>query len=152
MAARFNKYGVDVSSLVDNGYSGNLDAFRDQSAIDNLSVSGYTTGGITPTKVPTLTGNTMIDYANSDGLGGLTQGTWNNLGQAAGLAGTTYGLYDSLLGNKADLFKEQMGMLKDQRASNAETMANRRKFKENIGGGFSNAFGGGLAASTARVG
>ena len=94
----------------------------------------------------------MAELNNQEGLFGLTNGYWNNLGQAAGLAGTTYGLYDSLLGNKANLFKEQMGMLKDQRASNAETMANRRKFKENIGGGFSNAFGGGLAASTARVG
>ena len=91
-------------------------------------------------------------YGNQEGLLGLTNSKWNNLGQIGGLAGTTYGLYDSLLGNKADLFKEQMGMLKDQRANNAEIIANKRKFKENIGGGFSNAFGGGLAASTARVG
>lgn len=110
------------------------------------------TGDMLNAGTTTTTNNPMTQYMNTPGLGGLTQGTWNNLGQAAGLAGTTYGLYDSLLGNKANLFKEQMGMLKDQRASNAETMANRRKFKENIGGGFSNAFGGGLAASTARVG
>lgn len=96
--------------------------------------------------------NPMVELNNQEGLFGLTNGYWNNLGQAAGLAGTTYGLYDSLLGNKADLFKEKIGMMKDQRAYNTEIMANKRKFKENIGGGFSNAFSGGLAASTAKVG
>ena len=100
--------------------------------------------------VPALTGNTQIDYANSAGLGGLTQGQWNNLGQAAGLAGGMYNMYDSLFGNKADLYKEQIGNLKDQRAYNAQTIANQKKFKENIGSGFSGAFSNGLAAS--RVG
>lgn len=97
-----------------------------------------------------LTGNTQIDYANSAGLGGLTQGTWNNLGQGAGLAGGMYNMYDSLFGNKADLYKQQIGNLKDQRAYNAQTIANQKKFKENIGSGFSGAFSNGLAAS--RVG
>ena len=101
-------------------------------------------------KTPALTGNTQIDYANSAGLGGLTQGTWNNLGQGAGLAGSAYNIYDSLLGNKADLYKEQIGNLKDQRAYNRQTIANQKKFKENIGAGFSGAFSNGLAAS--RVG
>lgn len=100
--------------------------------------------------VPALTGNTQIDYANSAGLGGLKQGTWNNLGQAAGLAGGMYNMYDSLFGNKADLYKQQIGNLKDQRAYNAQTIANQKKFKENIGSGFSGAFSNGLAAS--RVG
>ena len=100
--------------------------------------------------VPALTGNTQIDYANSAGLGGLTQGTWNNLGQGAGLAGGMYNMYDSLFGNKADLYKQQIGNLKDQRAYNAQTIANQKKFKENIGSGFSGAFSNGLAAS--RVG
>lgn len=97
-----------------------------------------------------LTGNTHIDYANSAGLGGLTQGTWNNLGQGVGLAGGMYNMYDSLFGNKADLYKQQIGNLKDQRAYNAQTIANQKKFKENIGSGFSGAFSNGLAAS--RVG
>lgn len=100
--------------------------------------------------VPALTGNTQIDYANSTGLGGLTQGTWNNLGQAAGLAGGIYNIYDNLLGNKADLYKQQIGNLKDQRAYNAQTIANQKQFKSNIGSGFSGAFSDGLAAS--RVG
>ena len=106
--------------------------------------------GLEDTKMPALTGNTHIDYANSAGLGGLTQGTWNNLGQAAGLAGGMYNMYDSMFGNKADLYKQQIGNLKDQRAYNAQTIANQKKFKENIGSGFSGAFSNGLAAS--RVG
>ncbi len=100
--------------------------------------------------VPALTGNTLIDYSNSAGLGGLKQGTWNNLGQGAGLAGSMYNMYDNLFGNKADLYKQQIGNLKDQRAYNAQTIANQKKFKENIGSGFSGAFNNGLAAS--RVG
>ena len=97
-----------------------------------------------------LTGNTQIDYANSTGLGGLTQGTWNNLGQGAGLAGGMYNMYDSLFGNKADLYKQQIGNLKDQRAYNAQAIADKKQFKSNIGSGFSGAFSNGLAAS--RVG
>ena len=97
-----------------------------------------------------LTGNTQIDYANSAGLGGITQGQWNNAGQAAGLAGGVYNMYDSLFGNKADLYKQQIGNLKDQRAYNAQAIADKKQFKSNIGSGFSNAFSGGLAAS--RVG
>ena len=97
-----------------------------------------------------LTGNTQIDYANSAGLGGLTQGTWNNLGQGAGLAGGMYNMYDSLFGNKADLYEQQIGNLKDQRAYNAQAIADKKQFKSNIGSGFSGAFSNGLAAS--RVG
>ena len=55
-----------------------------------------------------------------------------------------------MFGNKADLYKQQIGNLKDQRAYNAQTIANQKKFKENIGSGFSGAFSNGLAAS--RVG
>lgn len=97
--------------------------------------------------VPALTGNTQIDYANSAGLGGLTQGQWNNLGQGAGLAGGMYNMYDSLFGNKADLYKQQIGNLKDQRAYNAQAIADKKQFKSNIGSGFSGAFSNGLAAS-----
>lgn len=77
------------------------------------------------------TGNlAMPSYLDKEGLFGVTQGTWGNLGQAAGLAGTAYGLYDSIWGNKADLFKEQLGMLKEQRAANQEMLTNKRKFNE----------------------
>ena len=100
--------------------------------------------------VPALTGNTQIDYANSAGLGGLTQGQWNNAGQAVGLAGSAYNIYDSLWGNKADLYKEQIGNLRDQRDYNRQAIANQKQFKSNIGAGFSSAFSNGLAAS--RVG
>ena len=146
--AQYNKYGVDVSSLVNNKYIGDLDAFKDQNAIDALDVNNYSPG--TNMTVQGLTGNTQIDYANSAGLGGLTQGTWNNLGQAAGLAGGMYNMYDSMFGNKADLYKQQIGNLKDQRAYNAQAIADKKQFKENIGSGFSGAFSNGLAAS--RVG
>ena len=84
--------------------------------------------------------NPMLDYNNAEGLFGFTNGTWNNLGQATGLAGAGYGLYDSMLGNKSKLFKEQMGMLKDQRAQNKKMIADRETYKQNIGSGLANAF------------
>ena len=84
--------------------------------------------------------NPMLGYNNAEGLFGLTNGTWNNMGQAAGLLGTGYGLYDSILGNKSKLFKEQMGMLKDQRAQNKKMIADRETYKQNIGSGLANAF------------
>lgn len=134
--------------------------WEDYTKLNNLDMSKYNSdeqGALvegfnninTPT-APALTGNTQIDYANSAGLGGLTQGTWNNLGQGAGLAGGMYNMYDSLLGNKADLYKQQIGNLKDQRAYNAQAIADKKQFKSNIGSGFSGAFSNGLAAS--RVG
>ena len=89
---------------------------------------------------PSSTGNSLLDHSNAEGLFGLTNGTWNNMGQAAGLLGTGYGLYDNMLGNKSKLFKEQMGMLKDQRANNNRLIANNEKFKSNIGSGLANAF------------
>lgn len=94
-----------------------------------------------------MTGNTYLDYSNSPGLLGISQGNWQNIGQVAGLAGTTYGLYDALAGNKSKLFKEQLGMLKDQRAANQEMLANKRKFNDT----WSNASNG-LAASYANKG
>ena len=87
--------------------------------------------------------NPMLDYNNAEGLFGLTNGTWNNLGQVAGLAGAGYNLYDSLLGNKADLFKEQIGALKDQRKYNNQLIADRKQFKSNMGSGLANAFANG---------
>ena len=102
-----------------------------------MNANDFTTlwGGLTPT-----TTNPLIDYNNQSGLFGVSNGTWNNLGQAAGLLGTGYGLYDSMLGNKSKLFKEQIGMLKDQRANNNRLIANNEKFKSNIGSGLANAF------------
>ena len=100
--------------------------------------------------IPNSTSNPLTEVNNATGLFGLTNGYWKNMGQAAGLASTSYGLYDSMFGNKADLYKQQIGNLKDQRAYNAQIIANQKKFKENIGSGFSGAFSNGLAAS--RVG
>ena len=94
-----------------------------------------------------MTGNTYLDYSNSPGLLGISQGNWQNIGQTAGLAGTAYGLYDALAGNKSKLFKEQLGLLKDQRAANQEMLANKRKFNDT----WSNASNG-LAASYANKG
>ena len=84
--------------------------------------------------------NPLIDYSNQEGLFGLTNGTWGNIGQVAGLAGTAYGLYDSLLGDKSKLYKEQIGMLKDQRRYNAKMIADRDAYKKNIGSGLAAAF------------
>jgi len=133
--SQYNKYGVDVSGLVTNGYKGDIDLFKDQGTVDSFDITS--TGNIGSS-------NPMGSYLDKEGLFGLTNNTWNNLGQAAGLAGTAYGLYDSLLGNKAKLFKEQIGMLKEQRAANQEALANNRKFNET----WSNASNG-LAASYA---
>ena len=93
------------------------------------------------------TSNPMDTYLNKEGLFGITNQNWNNLGQAAGLAGTAYGLYDALAGNKSKLFKEQIGMLKEQRAANQEMLANKRKFNDT----WSNASNG-LAASYVNKG
>ena len=87
--------------------------------------------------------NPLLEYNNAEGLFGFTNGTWNNLGQMAGIAGAGYNLYDSLLGNKADLFKEQIGSLKDQRKHNNQLIADRKQFKGNIGSGLANAFANG---------
>ena len=87
--------------------------------------------------------NPMLDYNNAEGLFGLTNGTWNNLGQMAGIAGAGYELYDNLLGNKSKLFKEQIGSLKDQRAHNKQLIADRKQFKSNMGSGLANAFANG---------
>ena len=92
---------------------------------------------------PSSTGNPLLDYNNEEGLFGLTNGAWNNLGQIAGLAGAGYNIYDGLFGNKSKLFKEQIGSLKDQRANNNQLIADRKQFKSNIGSGLSGAFANG---------
>lgn len=87
--------------------------------------------------------NPMLEYSNAKGLFGLSNGTWNNIGQISGLAGTGYNIYDNLFGNKAKLFKEQIGNLKDQRAHNKQLIANRNQFTSNIGSGLAGAFANG---------
>lgn len=94
---------------------------------------------VSTTSTATTT-NPLLDYNKSKGLFGLEQGTWGNLGQLAGLAGTAYGLYDSLLGDKSKLFKEQIGMLRDQRKYNDKMIADRDAYKKNIGSGLAAAF------------
>ena len=89
---------------------------------------------------PSSTGNPTLDYSNAEGMFGLTNGTWNNLGQISGLAGAGYKLYDGLYGNTSKLFKEQIGSLKDQRANNNQLIADRKQFKSNIGSGLSGSF------------
>ena len=92
---------------------------------------------------PSSTGNLTLDHSNAEGLFGLTNGMWNNLGQMAGVAGAGYNIYDNLMGNKAKLFKEQIGSLKDQRAHNRQLIADRKQFKSNMGSGLANAFANG---------
>ena len=92
---------------------------------------------------PSSTGNLALDYSNAEGLFGLNNGTWNNLGQISGLAGAGYNIYDGLFGNKSKLFKEQIGSLKDQRAHNNQLIADRKQFKSNIGSGLSGSFANG---------
>lgn len=97
-------------------------------------------GSISPSST---TGNLALDYSNAPGMFGLSNGTWNNIGQMAGLVGAGYNVYDGLFGNKSKLFKEQIGSLKDQRAHNKQLIANRKQFTSNIGSGLSGAFANG---------
>ena len=99
--------------------------------------------GNSPSKTASSPTNLMLDYNNAEGLFGVSNGTWNNVGQMAGVAGAGYELYDNLLGNKAKLFKEQIGSLKDQRAHNKQLIADRKQFKSNMGSGLANAFANG---------
>ena len=89
------------------------------------------------------TGNLGLEYSNAPGLFGISNGSWNNIGQISGLVGSGYKLYDGLLGNSSKLFKEQIGSLKDQRANNNQLIADRKQFKSNIGSGLSGAFANG---------
>lgn len=86
------------------------------------------------------TNNPLVEYGNTPGLFGIKNSTLTGIGQLAGLAGTAYGLYDSLLGDKSKLFKEQIGMLRDQRRYNAKMIADRDAYKKNIGSGLAAAF------------
>lgn len=120
-----------------------IDELEYQSQMDEAMKLGKDFGG---NKFNANT-NPMDAYLDKEGLFGITNQNWNNLGQAAGLAGSAYGLYDALAGNKSKLFKEQIGLLKDQRAANQEMLDNKRKFNDT----WSNASNG-LAASYANKG
>ena len=126
--------GMGITPEIYSGYDDNVklsigDSFRNI-GLGNINPSGST-------------GNQLLDYSNADGMFGLTNGTWNNLGQISGLAGAGYNIYDGLLGNKSKLFKEQIGSLKDQRAHNNQLIADRKQFKSNIGSGLSGSFANG---------
>lgn len=94
-----------------------------------------------PDKGTPAPANSYLEYMNSPGMFGMNQGKWNNMGQLSGLAGSGLNLYDQLWGTGGQLRKEQLGMLKEQRAANQEALANKREFKNM----FSNA-GSGLAS------
>ena len=155
-----NYYGLmdtNVAGLPMNGLANIRTKYNGTVNPNTYKSTAYSGGAIDPTTAAVEAGNgstayvnPLLEVNNATGLFGLTNGYWNNMGQAAGLAGSTYNMYDSMFGNKADLYKQQIGNLKDQRAYNAQTIANQKKFKENIGSGFSGAFSNGLAAS--RVG
>ena len=90
--------------------------------------------------VGTSGSNPLVEYGNTPGLFGIKNSTFTGMGQLAGLAGTAYGLYDSLLGDKSKLYKEQIGMLRDQRKYNDKMIADRDAYKKNIGSGLAAAF------------
>ena len=90
--------------------------------------------------VGTSGSNPLTEYGNTPGLFGIKNSTFTGMGQLAGLAGTAYGLYDSLLGDKSKLYKEQIGMLRDQRKYNDKMIADRDAYKENVGSGLAAAF------------
>lgn len=100
-----------------------------------------------------LSGNSYTDYMNQKAFGGLgvdlTKGGLQDIGMGANLLGTGYDLYSNLFGDKHDMFKTQMGALKQNMANIAQDRANHQTYVNNIGGGFNSAFGKGLAASAA---
>lgn len=109
--------------------------------VDN---TGNLVKSVTPQDILSKSGTSAYtEYASSPGMFGINQGKWNNMGQLAGLAGSALNVYDQLWGTSGKLKKEQLGLLKEQRAANQESLANKREFKNM----FSNA-GKGLAAST----
>lgn len=105
-------------------------------SVGNPALSGITN----PAQSGVGSRNPLSEYMNEEGLFGVSHGTWDDVGKVAGLAGSTYNLYDSIWGNKADLYKEQIGNLRDQRKYNKELMANKRQYSKNIGSGLANAF------------
>ena len=125
-------------------------------AIPQDELEGYIKTMPAGTDVDTFLGTKGIKLGNptqlaldKEGLLGLTNNTWGNLGQVAGLAGAGYDLYSNLFGDKHDMYKTQMSALKQNMANVAEDRAAHRAFQNNFGGGINSAFKGGLAASAA---
>ena len=98
--------------------------------------------------------NPLMEVNNAPGLMGLSNGQWNNMGQAAGLAGPPYGLYDSMFGNTAEKNKLQRQGLRQNIDFAKKANDSHYAFTGNIGKGFEGAFSGGgntgLAASLAK--
>ena len=106
-----------------------------------------------PNDVMPGSNNPLLEVNNQAGLFGLTNGYWNNMGQAAGLAGTAYGLYDSMFGNTAEKNKLQMQGLRQNIDFAKKANDSHYAFTDKIGKGFEGAFSGGntgLAASLAK--
>ena len=121
---------LDAQAEMYNSFN-NLGGTSTLGSYDNwLKGQGLNVGGSNP----------LVEYGNTPGLFGIKNSTFAGMGQLAGLAGTAYGLYDSLLGDKSKLYKEQIGMLKDQRRYNAKMIADRDAYKKNIGSGLAAAF------------
>lgn len=113
--------------------------------------------GATPESIAGLGGNSYATYMNQKAFGGLgadlTKGGLQDIGMGANILGAGYDLYSNLFGDKHDMFKTQMGALKQNMANIKEDRANHQTYIKNIGGGFNSAFGNGLAANAAaRVG
>ena len=126
--------GMGITPEIYSGYSDDV----------KLAIGdSYRNVGLGSIGQSSTTGNLGLEYSNAPGMFGLTNGTWNNLGQISGLAGAGYKIYDGLFGNTSKLFKEQIGSLKDQRANNNQLIADRKQFKSNIGSGLSGAFANG---------
>lgn len=116
-------------TVVDDSVTGLTEDTISEKTISGSNVPGLQFGDNIATSSSALVQkNPYTEYMGTKGLFGLENGTWNNMGQAAGLAGSAYNLYDQTLGNSADLFKEKIGMLKEQRAANQEALANHRAF------------------------
>jgi len=94
----------------------------------NNPISGYNSTGILP---DWMSGDNLKDLNTTMGMAGT------GIQAIGGLAG----LYSNLWGDKADLFDEQIGMLRDQRKYNQDMIKNREEFKQNIGSGLASAFG-----------
>lgn len=148
-----DELGIDPSNLGEINTRTNLAKSYENTAPKSVVYSG----GIAPagtdvsdTKKTTEYLNPYTEYSNQEGLFGLTNGYWNNIGQASGLAGTAYNLYDNILGNKAQMFDTQMKAMKQNMANVKEDRAAHKAFQNNLGSGFNQAMGSGLAASVVK--
>ena len=156
-----NYYGLmdgNVAGLPMGGLASIRTKYNGTVNPNTYNSAAYTGGAIDPTTAAIAAGNgstayvnPLLEVNNQAGLFGLTNGYWNNMGQAAGLAGTAYGLYDSILGQSAKKNKLQMEGLRQNIDFAKKANDSHYKFTGNIGKGFEGAFsGGGLAASAAQ--